>query len=152
MCASNCDLTSKWKYLRPERKELYIYNYKDIFYLIPMLFFLVCWVLVGSSPCIIWFAERGRITSQNPGIFCWLIFLVGIDFQTKKQFNSAVDTFYCNCYPPPPQLNHEITCYHNYEVDEGEEAYQYKDWVGVFLEVKGRRDGEEDKGGKNQED
>ena len=30
------------------------------------------------------FAEIGGITSQNPGIFWWLMFFVGITFHTKK--------------------------------------------------------------------
>ena len=54
--------------------------------------------------------------------------------------------------PPPTQVKHGPTFYQNYEVDEGEEAYQDKDWGGVFHEVKGRRYGGGDKGGNNQED
>ena len=48
-----------------------------------------------------------------------------------------------------PQVNHCLTWYHNYEV---EEADQDEDWGGVRREGGGRRDGGEDKGGENQED
>ena len=52
----------------------------------------------------------------------------------------------------PPPVNHEITWYHKYERDEGEEAEKYEDWGGVRCEGKGQRDEVEYKGGKMQED
>ena len=49
-----------------------------------ILLFLIYLLLGGSMSRAIWFAERGEITSQNPGVFCWLQFFVGITFHTKK--------------------------------------------------------------------
>ena len=50
---------------------------------------------------------------------------------------------------PPPPFNHDLTCYHNYEGDEGEESDEDKDRGGLRCQGKGQIYGGEDKGGKN---
>ena len=54
--------------------------------------------------------------------------------------------------PFPPQVYHDITCYHNCRGDEGEEAEQEENWGGVCCNGKCWRVGEDHTGGKNQED
>ena len=62
-----------------------------------------------------------------------------------------IATSIANQHPPQhTQVNHELTCYTNYEGYEGEEYDQEKDRGGVCRE--GWRDRGEDKGGKNQLD
>ena len=54
--------------------------------------------------------------------------------------------------PPPPQVNHELTCCHNYEGDEGGKAEQDKDQGRVHRDRKGWRGVGEYQVGKKQED
>ena len=107
-------------------KDLYLYNCKAIFDFRQMLFFMICQVLWGLSLRAIQFTDRGGIASQNLGVFCWLLFFLELLFTQNPQFNCAVANIYCNHQPPASthQVNYKLTCYHDYEGNEGNEADQ----------------------------
>ena len=52
---------------------------------------------------------------------------------------------------PPLKSKNDLTCYHQYEGNEGEEVDQDKDWGWVRHDGKVQRDGGKDRGGKKQE-
>ena len=147
------DLTNDLILFRPVIKVYYINNYKEIIDLIQMGLFLICqgmWGYVGferhDSPR----EELLVINAQE--IFCWLLFFVGINFHTKKNHQYARYLLLKYLNAPLPKFHHELTCYHNCILDEGEKTEQDENWGGVCCKGKGWRDGGEHKGGKNQED
>ena len=70
---------------------------------------------------------------SNSRLFFGFRFLLELIF-TQKTFSGAVAN-------TPPQVNHELTCYHKYEVNKGEEADEYKYLCTFHCEGKGWRYG-----------
>ena len=78
--------------------------------------------------------------SQRPGNYLFVsIFLLEWIFTKKKSY--ACCLLLQSLKDPPTQLHHELTCYHNYIGDEGEEAEQDENWGGVCCKVKACRVG-----------
>ena len=82
------------------------------------------------------------------------VIFVGFCFLLKLLFTQKTNQRhirYLLLHPPPPQVYHELTCYHSYRGDEGEEVDQNGDWAGVCCKGKGRIDGGDHKGRETQE-
>ena len=85
------------------------------------------------------FAERGVMGYQRPGNFLLVcVFLLEYFF---KRFDSTLSNRYHSCLSlPPPQVNQELPCWHNYKVEEGGKAEHDEDWGGDFCHSEGQRD------------
>ena len=92
------------------------------------------------------------ITSHGTDIFYQLLFLCN-----RKEFNKKLANRYRNrLYPPPPppsnigvyQVNHELICFQNHDVEEGVKWEKYEYQGGISRDSKGRLYGEEGHGGK----
>ena len=102
---------------------------------------------------VIWFAERGVIGSQRPDDCLFASVFLFEQLFTQKRNNP-----YAWCYllwllnNPPPLVQHDITCCHNWRGDEGEEEDQDENRGGVCCKGQGWIFGEDHKGVKNQKD
>ena len=91
-----------------------------------MLFIMVYqgrWLL---KSCTILFSMRGGINCQSPDIFLLAPILFCF---TKKTVRVIIAASICIFFHLT--FNHNINCYKDHEVDEGEKAYQDEDWGGV---------------------
>ena len=100
---------------------------------------LSCNCMWAARAHTIWFSERIVIGSQSPGQ-CF----VGFYFLLELKNSLIADH--------SPQVNHELSCWHNYEEEEGGQAAQEKYLGEEFCHSEGWRYRWEDQGGKMQKD
>ena len=70
--------------------------------------------------------------------FFFLLELIFIQKNQHRSFYSLLQSLNAN----PPQVHHDLTCYHNCRGDQGKESEQDENWGGVYCKGQGLGDGE----------
>ena len=102
---------------------------------------------VGSCDMIRW--ERSYWFSTPGQFFVGFCFLMELKQTVWKHTLKSLTQLLIT---PTPQVNQELSCWKNYEEEEGFKAGKDEDWGGDFSHIESRRDQWEDQGGKNQKD